>query len=195
MEALAAAGYRPTTFTVSVDAQRKPCSPHDYYPPADPELARRWELESGGRWARLGWAGRREGRMRGRASGRQACAASLMVARRAALPLSGQLCFPASSLQPSSLHSPTGPWHALRHRMLAFPCFGQPLALPECCGSGLAPPLPGFPCMQVAMARGDARALEPCLPRALPSLLPRRHAGTAAGCQPRQRCTGRQRGG
>ncbi len=49
MEALLAAGYRPITY-------RRYKKPHsstvlaDYFPPGDPELARRWELDSAGRW-------------------------------------------------------------------------------------------------------------------------------------------------
>lgn len=51
MEALVEAGYRPVTY-------RRCKGPYtgtelaNYFPPGDPKVARRWELDSAGRWVR-----------------------------------------------------------------------------------------------------------------------------------------------
>lgn len=56
MEALLAAGYRPVTFRCFQKSPGEPPLPM-YFPPADPELAGRWELDTGSRWAqRAGFA-------------------------------------------------------------------------------------------------------------------------------------------
>jgi len=62
IEALVEAGYRPTTF---INFRREQGNHNQvevlpsYYPPADPAVVRKWELQAGGRWV-LGFDGRVE---------------------------------------------------------------------------------------------------------------------------------------